>query len=229
MTTGIQLPLEIAALLCAGCALVGGWLGHRRTVRRLDPRQNPLRDLLKRENLGQAIDLARHRDAARQASHAVLHGRINQFAAGPGAGWSLDTCEQVREHVAAVMRVGLRRQDRIALGTGEFDADGFTIIIPGADERAAVRIANRLRRTLSQLRLPQLGHDMHLTASFGVAADRFGESDDGLHRRARRALDAAVAQGMDNVVPASEIEEILLLPSPSPSPSPSDESAASAA
>lgn len=218
MTSGIQLPLEWAAVLCGLFAIVGAWLGHRRTSRRLDPRRNLINDLLKPENLGPAIDLAVHRDARRRASHAVLQGRIDQFA-DSSKDWTSDTYDQMRDHIAAVMRVGLRRDDRIAMGAGQLQGDGFTIVIPGADERAAVHIAQRLRRTLGSLHLPQLGDDVRLTASFGVAADRFGESSDGLDRRARRALDVAVAKGIDHVVPASEIEEIMLLPAPTPSPS----------
>jgi diguanylate cyclase (GGDEF)-like protein len=188
--------------------LIGGWLGHLRIARRLI-RRDPLKELFRPENLRPAVDLAHHRNARRNASHAVLHGRIDQFTTDR-ASWNDDTCEEVRAHVAAVMQVGLRRQDRIALGDG---AD-FTILIPGADESAAMHIAQRLRRTLHQLRLPQLGHGVGLTASFGVAADRFGENHEGLDRRARRALAAAVAQGADQIVPASEVEETLLLPAP---------------
>ncbi|MFM7349554.1 MAG: GGDEF domain-containing protein [Erythrobacter sp.] len=222
MASGIQVPLEVAALLCASGALVGGWLSHLRFTRRSVARHNPLRDLLRQDNLAKEIDLAKHRDARRHGSHAVLHGRIDQLA-GQSEGWSPDTAEAVRAHVAAVMRVGLRRQDRIALA----ESDRFVILIPGADERAAVRIADRLRRALGQMHLPHLGNDVRLTASFGVAADRFGESGDGLQSRARRALDAAVAQGRDHVVPASEIEEIHLLPAPAAASSP--DSAASVA
>lgn len=213
MPSGIQLPLEVAAALCGLFALIGAGLGNWHAGRRNDPHRNPLNEMLKPENLGPAIDLAVHRDARRRASHAVLQGRIDQFAES-GADWSADTHEQVREHVAAVMRVGLRRDDRITLAEG----DGFTILVPGADERAAVHIADRLRRKVGNLHLPQLGEDFRLTASFGVAADRFGESREGLGRRAHRALGVAVEQGNDHVVPASEIEEIMLLPAPAPSP-----------
>ncbi len=217
MTSGIQLPLEWTALLCGLFAIMGAWLGQRRASRRLDPRRNLINDLLKPENLGPAIDLAVHRDARRRASQAVLQGRIDQFA-DSSMGWSSDTHEQVRDHVAAVMRVGLRRDDRVAMGAGQLQGDGFTIVVPGADERAAVHIAQRLRRQLASLHLPQFGDDVRLTASFGVAADRFGENSDGLGRRASRALNAAMAKGIDHVVPASEIEEIMLLPAPTPSP-----------
>lgn len=210
MITGINIPLELALLLCVGCGAAGVWAGQVRANRRLDPRRNPLRELLRPAVLSQAIDLAARRDALREGSHAVLHGRIDQIAALRTV-WNADTREQVHEHIAAVMRAGLRRGDRIAISAGGSGEDNFTILIPGADERAAVRIADRLRCSLAQLRLPQLGNEARLTASFGVAADRFGESSDGLDRRARRALDAADA---DHVVPASEIEEIILLPAP---------------
>ena len=216
MTSGIELPLELALVLCGVFAMVGVWLGHWRTSLRLDPRRIPLNDLLKPENLGPAIDLALHRNARRHASHAVLQGRIDQFA-DSRKGWSADTHEQVREHIAAVMRVGLRRDDRITMGAGQMQGDGFATFIPGADERAAVHFADRLRRKLGGLHLPQFGDEIRLTASFGVAADHFGEDREGLGRRARRALDVAMARGMDYVVLASEIEEILLLPAPTPS------------
>lgn len=147
----------------------------------------------------------------RAGSQAVLHGRIDQLAALSQV-WNSQTREEVRSHVAAVMRTGLRRNDHVTLA-----GEGFTIVVPGADERAAMNIANRLRRKLARLALPQLGSGDRLTASFGVAAKRFGDGDAGLSQRARRALDEAVARGADHVVPASEIEEILLLPAPAPS------------
>jgi diguanylate cyclase (GGDEF)-like protein len=218
--TGIEVPLEVAALLCAGCVAAGAWLAGARANRQLDPRRaaasGPLGALHNPEVFSKAVDLAARRNAARAASHAVLHGRIDQIEM-LGPIWTSDTHAEVREHVAAVMRASLRRGDRMAPTEG----DAFTIILSGADERAGVRIADRLRRRLGQLRLPQVGSEAPLTASFGVAAaERFSDGADSIARRARRALDAAVAKGADHVVPASEIEEIMLLPAPSPSPSP---------
>ena len=219
--TGIEVPLELAALLCAGAMAAGVWAGRLAANRRLDPRRapasDPLGDLLKTENLAEAIDLTARRNAARAGAQAVLHGRIDQFAQFSEV-WTQTTRSEVREHVAAVMRTGLRRDDRVALNAAQA-GEGFTIVIPGADERAALRIADRLRRTLAQLRLPQLGSEARFTASFGVAAERFGDHAGELNARARRAFDAAVAKGADHVVPASEIEEIMLLPAPVPTAS----------
>lgn len=215
MITGIEVPLELAALLCAGSIAIGAWAGRLRAIRRIAPRRplgtDPFARIHNPEVFAEAIDLAARRNAARAGSQAVLHGRIDQFAAFSQF-WSSDTREEVREHVAAVMRAGLRRNDRVTLS----DSD-FTILVPGADERAAVRVADRLRRKLAQLVLPQLASGQRLTATFGVAARHVGHPDNGLNQRARKALDAAVARGIDHVVPASEIEEIMLLPAPTPS------------
>jgi diguanylate cyclase (GGDEF)-like protein len=213
-------PLEWAVVLGAGCAglgaVLGAWAGQVRARRRGDPRRpaepDPLRSLFKPAMLAEAVHHAARASARTTRDHAVLHGRIDQFAALQPE-WDAGTRDAVRAHIAAVMRAGLRRGDRIALAEGTA-GEGFTILAPGADEHAAVRIAQRLRRALSTLRLPQLGPAAQITASFGVAAERPGETIEVIDQRARRALDAALAQGADHVVPASAIEEILLLPAP---------------
>lgn len=216
----MAVPLEMAVLLCAMCAGLGSWAGQALARRRLDPRRartggDPLSALLKPSVLAEAVEQAARRSALRSGPHAVLHGRIDQFAALHPA-WDAETRDAVRAHIAAVMRAGLRQGDRIALAESAAGG-GFTILAPGADERSAVRIAERMRRALGQLRLPQIGKTARLTVSFGVAADRYGDHIDVIDQRARRALDTANA---DHVVPASEIEEIMLLPAPTPEASP---------
>jgi diguanylate cyclase (GGDEF)-like protein len=214
--TGIEVPLELAALLCAGSMAFGAWGGRLRSWLRPNsgrPRaHDPLAGIHKPEVFAQTIDLAARRNAARAGSQAMLYGRIDQFASLSHV-WNSETRQEVREHVAAVMRAGLRRNDRITIR-----GDNFTILVPGADERAAVRVADRLRHKLAQLVLPQLDVGARLSATFGVAARHAGDPDCELDLRARHALDAAMARGIDHVVPASEIEEIMLLPAPAPSP-----------
>ncbi|MFM7377992.1 MAG: hypothetical protein ACKO1O_07670, partial [Erythrobacter sp.] len=151
MMTGIEVPLEVAAILCAGCAAAGAWVAAARASRGRDPRRaanaGPLH---KPEIFSKAVDLAARRNAMRAASQAVLHGKIDQIEK-LGPLWNSDTHAEVRADVAAVMRASLRHGDRMAQAEGA----GFTITLSGADERAAVRIADRLRRRLGQLRLPQ--------------------------------------------------------------------------
>jgi diguanylate cyclase (GGDEF)-like protein len=211
----MAVPLELAVVLCMACAALGSWAGQTMARRRLDPRRavqpNPLANLLKPSVLAEAVDGAARRSALRGSRHAVLHGRIDQFTALHPA-WNGETRDSVRAHIAAVMRAGLRQGDRIALAEGAAGG-AFTILVPGADERAAVKIADRMGRTLGQLHLPQIGSRARLTASFGVAADRFGDHIEVIDQRARRALDAA---DRGHIVSASEIEEIMLLPAPTP-------------
>jgi diguanylate cyclase (GGDEF)-like protein len=215
-------PLEWAVMLGAGCAgigaMLGVWAAQARARRRFDPpwpaAADPLRSLFKPAMLAEAISHAAQASASAGSDHAVLHGRIDQFTALQPQ-WDAATRDAVRGQIATVMRAGLRRGDRIALAEGTAGA-GFTILIPGADESAAIRIAQRLKQALGKLRLPQLGAAGQLTASFGVAAERPGDDIEVIDQRARRALEAALEQGADHVVPASAIEEILLLPAPSP-------------
>lgn len=214
MTTGLSVPLELAGMLCAGFALLGAWAG-RALARRVPGRPaGPAEAIMPSGAMAQAIDLAARRNAARAASQAVLRGRIDPLGAQQGS-LTAHARLQMRDHVAAVMRAGLRRGDRVTLAEG----DGFTIILPGTDERSAMRIADRLRRRLARIHWPHLARGAGLNARFGVAAGRHGANVDSIAARARAALDAALDQGSDHVVPASAIEEILLLPAPAPTAS----------
>lgn len=206
MTSGLNLPL-IAVLVLSGLLV---WAILRPVQpperRRRTDSHDPLQELMRRDNLGPAIDLALHRNTQREASQAVLIGRIDQFAADQ-PGWGREARQRIVEQVAAALRVSLRRDDRVAMVAGSADGDGFSILVPGADERAAVRIADRLRSKVRHLRLPRFGGGERLTASFGVAAGSLTERSERIEARARRALEVAVETGPDKVVPASAIGE----------------------
>jgi hypothetical protein len=193
MITGLNVPLELASVLCALFCAAGVWAGQARAARLPAMPRHPLADWIQPAVLDPVIDLAARRNLKRQAAQAVLHGRIDAQA---------DTAA-AHDQVAAIMRAGLRRSDRVTHIAG----DGFTIILPGADESAGTRIAERLRGSLNQLRVG---------ARFGVAAGPSSEVGDMLIRRARRALDAAQDRSADYVVAASEIEHVLYLPAPEP-------------
>ena len=219
MVTGIAVPLE-AAMVTATAALALGVfverLRHRRALvpaaPAAKPVSSPLADLFAPSTLGQAVERVNRRRATRKAARAVLTGRIDQIAM-LRAGWDSEAREQVLGHIAAVMKAGVRREDSFTQIAGE----GFTIVMPGADERAAKGVADRLRRALAQMQLPQTGAHMPFTASFGVAAGRSGDCGETLVARARAALDAAQKVGSDHVVAASEIEEVMFLPAPNSS------------
>lgn len=216
MVTGIAVPLE-AAMVTATAALALGVFVERLRHRRVQasaapgakPVPSPLADLFPPTMLGQAVERANRRRATRKAAQAVLSGRIDQIAM-LRAGWDSDAREQVLAQIAAVMKAGVRREDSFTHIAGE----GFTIVMPGADERDALGVAERLRRALASMPLPRTGARNPFTASFGVAADEHGLAGEALIARARAALDAAQQTGCDHVVAASEIEEVIFLPRP---------------
>ena len=60
-----------------------------------------------------------------------------------------------------------------------------------------------------------MGEGMRLTASFGVAQRREGETNTSLYARAHAVLNTAQNGGEDTVLSASDWEEMQLLPAPS--------------
>lgn len=201
MITGLNVPLEWTAVLCAGFFVLGMLARNAWSHRRERAPRSPLADLMQPAALGEAVDLATRRNTARAASHAILRGMVDD--GGSAA---------VQSQIAAVLRAGLRRGDRVS----HIDGDGFVVVVPGADERSAARIAERLRSSLAQWHAQGAKGAAGVTASFGVAAGPAGDGqpNDRLMRQARRALDAARARGKAHIVAASEIEEVLYLPAP---------------
>lgn len=209
VVTGIAVSLEAAMAASFATLMLGVYLGQERQRRRQAASHNPLAGLFAPATLETAVDGATRRLQSRVAAQAVLRGRIDQTAS-LRAGWDAQTREQVLSHIAGVMKAGVRRDDSFA----RIEGDGFTIVMPGADERAARSVADRLRRALAQIRLPQFGGANPFTASFGVAAGQADDTRDNLVARARAALEAAQKAGSDHVVAASEIEQVIFLPAP---------------
>ncbi|MCL9983307.1 MAG: diguanylate cyclase [Erythrobacter sp.] len=212
MITGFEVPLEAATAASMATFALGLLAARLRDRRKPSPAANPLADLFTSGVLESAADEANRRLASRMVGHAVLRGRIDQVAM-LRAGWDADARDEVLGHIASVMKAGIRRDDRFS----HIEGEGFTIVMPGADEPAAKGVADRLRRALAQMTLPQSGAQMPFTASFGVAAGRNGDCGETLVARARAALDAAQKVGSDHVVAASEIEEVMYLPAPNSS------------
>ncbi len=232
MLTELTVPLDLVLVLLVLAASVG-MLANRRGVlsgpltaaaqlrRRRD---DPPALFFSRTALEQAIELTVRRSLARPLAHTVLRARIDQL--DPlDAVWTPETRDQMLGKIAAVMRAGVRRGDRVTHIAGE----GFTIVIPGSDERSARSVAERLRAALASTRIDGQGIAAPLTARFGLAARRAGEGETLLAARAERALRRAEGSRDTHLVAASEIEEVLYLPAPQPSPEPAPAPSAAAA
>lgn len=96
---------------------------------------------------------------------------------------------------------------------GRIDQLAMMRTIWNANTRAEVR-----RSPLCQRAAQTIG-DPHSGALVGGGYENgeavaFGETGEELDQRARRALDQAVARRADHVIPACEIERIMLSPAP---------------
>lgn len=151
------------------------------------------------------------------ANDTLLRARIDHLRE-VGQIWGPEVRKSAVRQVAEVMRRSVRRGDaQSGLGADvirEIPGEGFTILIKGAAEEDGGRIAKRLRRDLARARIDGLADNLRLTASFGVAGRKLGESLAAWRARAENAVNVASAAGDDQIVEASIADEIKLLPPP---------------
>ena len=187
---------------------------------------NPLQGLFQSDAYDRRIDAIVDQRTFAQRSGAVLRARVDHLPQVEQL-WGQDTRNSAIEQVAQVMRAGVRKSDGVSTSQADHAGKGSTIEIltPNASEAEAGVIARRLLDALSHMPMPGMAPDMRVSASFGVAERREGESDAEMRERAEAALTEAQAEGEDHVVTASEWEEIKLLPSPTPSADDSSQAA----
>lgn len=106
--------------------------------------------------------------------------------------------DQVLQAVATCLRDGIRSDiDWVA----RFGGEEFVIVLPETDEVSAISIAERLRQTINEtVRLPGFP-EMTVTASFGVAQYKNGETSLSLIHRADGLLYRAKEAGRDCTFP----------------------------
>ena len=177
---------------------------------------NPLSGLFTPDRFEAEIEATERRVSPFSPRGAVLQGKIDHIAQ-VRALWGPEVRQDVISQVAQVMRAGVRKGDCVTATEGPEGDASFVILAPGASEDEASGIAKRLLRDIGQAKVSGMGKGMRLTASFGVASRRLGENEREWHARARAALDAAQTYGEDQILTASDWEEVVLLPAPSAS------------
>lgn len=110
--------------------------------------------------------------------------------------------DRVLQQSALLLRGSVRKSDMLARWGGE----EFTVLMENCGEAEAVKAAEELRRRIAEeLTIKDLP-DIHMTASFGVAAFHPGESSAApMLTRADRALYKAKELGRDHVVGSAEM------------------------
>ncbi len=103
--------------------------------------------------------------------------------------------DQVLSQVSAVARNNLRSADLFARWGGE----EFVVLAPDTDRDGGFRLAEKIRAAIERHPFDEVGR---ITASFGVAEYRAGESPEAFLRRADEALYQAKHGGRNRVVAA---------------------------
>lgn len=237
MFTGVAVTLDLSVL--AGLMVCSGGMGavalhgahsvrrHWSLAREQQRAQQGLADHLRSRDFLREIQnvadragqLAAHPRALARAmpSETLLYARLDTMRQVQQI-WGAQARKSALDQVAAIMRRSLRGGDRLSGRAGDIvntiEGDGFTILVRGAQEQDAGAIARRLRGKLARARIDGLSDNIRLTASFGIASRRMGESVTLWRARAAAALHQARSQGEDQIVEATMVEEIKLLPPP---------------
>ncbi|MEO1731081.1 MAG: GGDEF domain-containing protein [Pseudomonadota bacterium] len=236
MFTGVAVTLDVSVLaglmVCAGGAGAVALHGVHSVRRRISNARNKqqvqssLANVLSSEEFNREINDVSERQDRRQdlgGTDTLVHAKLDRMREVQQI-WGQETRQNALEQVAAIMKRSVRKADAEKGTPGDLvndvEGDGFTILVRGAEERDASLIAKRLRSELARTPIKGLSDNIRLTASFGVASRRMGESLAAWRARAEDAVNAASAQGEDQIVEASIVEEMTLLPPPSPKANP---------
>jgi diguanylate cyclase (GGDEF)-like protein/PAS domain S-box-containing protein len=109
---------------------------------------------------------------------------------GHGAG------DELLKGIGDVLRERVRRSDMVARVGG----DEFAILLPQASREQAMRVAEAVGQAIRDRLCISAGHELHTTASIGVAAVDPDDTPDSVLLRADQAMYEAKAAGRDAVV-----------------------------
>jgi diguanylate cyclase (GGDEF)-like protein len=104
------------------------------------------------------------------------------------------------DEMLARTAAALARHVRAGDVTGRFGGEEFVVLLPGADDREACSVAERLRERVSAITVPAPGAQVTVTVSIGVAAlGAHGSELSGLLAAADAAVYRAKESGRDQV------------------------------
>jgi diguanylate cyclase len=121
--------------------------------------------------------------------------------------WGHQTGDQVLRLVAMTLKSNIKGKDIAARYGGE----EFAAILPDTDLEGAVTLADNIRRAIQAKELLKRSTNEKLgrvTASFGVATYRPGDTPSSLIERADRCLYAAKHQGRNKVISETDLAEL---------------------
>ena len=172
---------------------------------------DPLTSLANRKYFDQALERFMAHSAASGEPMALLLIDIDHFKAFNDTFGHL-TGDQVLRLVAIALKQNVKGQDVAARYGGE----EFAILLPGTSLRAALTVADHVRRAVMTKELMKRSTGEHLgrvTVSVGVAVLRKGESAQSVIERADNCLYAAKRCGRNRVMCETDPEVAAVAPS----------------
>jgi diguanylate cyclase (GGDEF)-like protein len=162
--------------------------------------RDPLTGLLTRAWIDEELPAVRADVDARGLGASCLFVDIDKFK-GINDRFGHQAGDEVLVGVARLLLVGVRETDACVRYGGE----EVVLFLPGSDEANAFEVAERIRGAIEAHDWSRTAPGASVTASFGVATLRSGESLKEWIGRADRALYAAKVGGRNRVVRASEL------------------------
>jgi diguanylate cyclase (GGDEF)-like protein len=109
----------------------------------------------------------------------------------------------VLQEFSSLLRANIRTIDIL----GRYGGEEFLIILPNTAAVGAVNLGEKLRATVEQYNIVQDGHQIHITASFGIASTSDGQvfNHDQLLQMTDKALYVAKQSGRNRVCSLTEI------------------------
>ena len=167
---------------------------------------DPLTSLANRKYFDQTLDKSIAQSAATGEPVSLLMTDIDHFKAFNDTFGHL-TGDQVLRLVALAVKQNVKGQDVAARYGGE----EFAVILPNTGLRAALTVADHIRRAVMTKELMKRSTGEHLgrvTVSIGVAAAQKGETSQSLIERADSCLYAAKRSGRNRVMCETDPEAV---------------------
>ncbi len=167
---------------------------------------DPLTSLANRKYFDQTLDKSIAQSAATGEPVSLLMTDIDHFKAFNDTFGHL-TGDQVLRLVALAVKQNVKGQDVAARYGGE----EFAVILPNTGLRAALTVADHIRRAVMTKELMKRSTGEHLgrvTVSIGVAAVQKGETSQSLIERADSCLYAAKRSGRNRVMCETDPETV---------------------
>lgn len=167
---------------------------------------DPLTKIFNRKSLDEGLARACNEAASQGSPLSLMLLDIDNFK-GFNDTWGHQTGDQVLRLVAMTLKSNIKGKDIAARYGGE----EFAAILPETDRDGAVIVADNIRRAIQAKELLKRSTNEKLgriTASFGVAAWREGDTPSSLIERADRCLYAAKHGGRNRVFSEADLDDI---------------------